>query len=141
MPYKQLNTFTAVNTPANGAEAVIATAGPYVYDWPNPFVGGEHSGSGGGVHISGTVTYTVVGTGATSAQIRVRQGGLTGPQVGPTFQIPVVAGTPNTIPYDVADTTRVPAQAGGVTYVLTAQEGGPQTALSTVSGTLTVDGS
>lgn len=107
------------------AETALMTTSPYVYDNPNPFVGGEHAGTGQGVTISGMFNLTV-GTTATTVTVRVRQGTIAGPIVGgagATLVQTVVAGNNVLIPFEFLDTTRFPAQSGGAVYVVTAQMG------------------
>lgn len=133
----QTNSFTNVNLPTNGAETVVATTPGYVYDFPTAQLGVNQGGQG--VVITGMVDFTVVGAGVTAAQIRVRQGGLSGAQVGPTIAAPVAAGVPNNLNFTVDDPSRFAAQAGGGVYVLTVSETGA-TGASTVSGSLNLEG-
>ena len=124
---------TAVTT----AETVLITSNPYVYDYPNPFVGGEHSGPGQGVTISGTVDVTAAGTAASLVTIRVRQGSITGAVVGGAQTDVVTAGPGPVIPYEAVDTSRWCAQAGGGVYVVTAQVSSATT--NSTFGPITVD--
>lgn len=129
---------SAVATAA--AETVIASTAAYQYDFPNPFVGGEHAGSGGGINISGSLGFSSVGTSTTAVVVRVRQGNLTGPIVQAALTKPVTAGTADTVSYDFIDTSRAAAQAGGVVYVLTVASTGLTVAGSVASGSLVVEG-
>lgn len=117
---ENLGSQTVVTT----AETVVMTTPAYVYDEANPFVGGEHQGAGQGVTVSGIINVTPVGTGATSATVRVRQGSISGPIVGGaagTITQNVVAGNSLEITYEAVDTSRFCAQSGGGVYVVTIQ--------------------
>ena len=116
MADKIFNRVTAVPTPASAVETVIITGAPYVYDQPNSFVGGEHSGAGNGVKLSGIINITPGAT-TTAGVVRIRQGSLAGPIVGLAQTSALAAGVPQTIAYDEYDTTRYPA--GGGIYVVT----------------------
>lgn len=139
MAATQLNAIQSTGLPTNGAETVIITTPGYVYDNPQAFVGTEHLGAGQGVTVSGVVVFTVVGSGVTSASVRIRQGALAGIQVGATFTAPVAAGVPNVIPFIGNDLSRFPAQAGGGVYVVTVSETAA-TGASTVTGVCNVEG-
>jgi hypothetical protein len=104
-------TVTVVTT----AETVVAQVGPFVYDLP---VGGAQSNPGQGVSISADMNVTV-GAGATAAVLRCRQGSITGPVVGVAWTVPVTASANANLDFEEFDTSRVPAQAGGVTYFVT----------------------
>lgn len=133
-------------TPINGAvataaaETTIVTSSPYQYDYPNPYVGGEHSGAGQGVCISGQLNLSNVGTGTTALVVRCRQGSLIGPIVQAAITKPVAAGTADTVPYEFIDQSRVSAQSGGVQYFITVASTGLTVAGSVASGTLVVEG-
>lgn len=136
------NQVTPINTavPTAAAETVIATTAAYSYDFPNPFVGGEHSGSGGGINISGSLGFSNVGTSTTAIVVRVRQGTIAGPIVQAALTKPVTAGTADTVSFDFIDTSRAAAQSGGVVYVLTVASTGLTVAGSVASGSLVVEG-
>jgi hypothetical protein len=133
-------------TPINGAvataaaETTIANSGAYQYDYPNPFVGGEHSGSGQGVCISGQLNFSNVGTGTTALVLRCRQGSIAGPLVQAAITKPVTAGTADTFAYEFIDQSRASAQAGGVQYFITVASTGLTVAGSVATGTLVVEG-
>lgn len=112
------NIFGSPVTAVTTAETTIAVSGPYVYDEPPPYVGSS-AGAGQGVNVSGVVQVSPVGTTASTATVRVRQGSITGPIVGNPWVIPVTPAATAVIPYSVNDTSRVPAQSGGVTYFIT----------------------
>lgn len=105
----------------NATETVILTTNAYTYDYPNPFVGGEHAGPGQGVTISGVVNVNPVGTAGTAATIRVRQGSIAGPVVGVAEPETVAAGNAYAIPYEALDSSRFAAQSGGGVWVVTIQ--------------------
>lgn len=126
--------------PTAAAETTIANTAPFQYDFPNPFVGGEHSGPGQGVVISGQLALSNVGTGTTALVIRCRQGSLTGPIVQAAITKPVAAGTADTVPYEFIDQSRASAQAGGIQYFITVASTGLTVAGSVASGTLIVEG-
>jgi hypothetical protein len=67
--------------------------------------------------IRGDIDFTP-GTAATALQIRCRQGGLTGNQVGATKQIPCAAGVQNDTAYSFRDSLAGYAQS----YVITVQQ-------------------
>lgn len=126
-----------IATPASAAETVIMTSLPYTYDNPNPYVGGEHQGTGQGVRISGQISITP-GTATTAGVVRIRQGALAGTQVGNSITVPLAAGVPNSIPYDQIDTSRYPA--GGGVYVVTLSTTAATGAGSVTECTMTCDG-
>lgn len=117
--HKNTATGAGVSNPAASAETVIYTTPPILSGTPqqNP------------VGIEGTVNITP-GTSTTGVVIRVRQGGLTGPQVGAAPTHTVAAGAPQSISFGATDSTGYIQQAGGGAYVVTAA----QTA-GTVAGT------
>lgn len=123
MATKQIN-LSAGSTPlVTTAETVIITGTPYTYDNPNPYVGGEHVGSGQGVSINGIVNVTT-GAGANLITIRVRYSTVGGAVVGgagATITHTVAAATAYALPYSFEDLTRF-AASGGI-YVLTVQQG------------------
>lgn len=124
MPTKISQVNLGSQTVVTTAETVVITTNPYVYDEPNPFVGGEHVGSGQGVTISGIINVVPVGTAATSATVRVRQGSIAGPIVGGaagSIVQTVAAGNSIEITYEAVDTSRFCAQSGGGVYVVTIQ--------------------
>jgi len=102
------------------AETTVVTTPAYVYDYPNPFVGGEHAGAGQGVTVSGVLNVNPAGTAATAVTVRVRQGTITGTIVSTELQS-VVAGNSQEVTYEGVDTSRWCAQAGGGVYVVTVQ--------------------
>ena len=59
------------------------------------------------------------GAGTTGLQLRVRRGGLTGAQVGPTSQLAAGAAAAASIGIQCSDT---PGEVAGQTYVLTVQQ-------------------
>lgn len=135
------NQLTAVSaTPTAAAETVIATTAPYAYDFPNPFLGGEHSGTGNGVCISGCLSLNNVGTGTTAIVLRVRQSSITGPIVQNSIAKPVTATTADSIAWSVVDTSRAAAQSGGVVYVVTLASTGLTGAGNVQSGAVVVEG-
>lgn len=103
--------FTSSNvTVVTTAETAILTTPAMVYDQP----------SGAGVRISGVVEINPVGTGASVANVRVRQGsGTTGALVGVAEPQNCVAGNSLEVTFDVEDTTRYSAQSGGGQYTVT----------------------
>lgn len=114
---------TSAQTLTTTAETIVLTGNAYYYDYPNPFVGAEHSGTGQGVTISGVLA-VLPGTASTFATVRCRQGSITGPEVGGAsghWTVPVTAGNNIPIPFEFLDTTRFPAQVGGGVYVITVQ--------------------
>jgi hypothetical protein len=127
-------------TPVTTAETVVLTSLPYVYDNPNPYVGGEHSGGGQGVRINGIIYYSATATGTTAVTVRVRQGGLTGPVVGQAIIAAVTASATAVIAYDEVDTSRYPAQAGGGVYVVTVVTNGATANPSIAEATLCLTG-
>lgn len=116
-----VKTMVSAVTVTLAAETVVAVTPAYVYDQPNPYVGGEHTGAGGGVGISGVVNFTVVGTAATAVTLRIRYGSGTGGAVVGTYTASVAAGSTYIFAYDLSDATRWAAQSGGGIYTLTAQ--------------------
>lgn len=131
-------------TPINGAvgtaaaETTIASTPTYQYDFPNPYVGGEHAGSGQGVAITGVLAFSNVGTGTTAVVVRCRQGGLTGPLVQAAITKPVTAGTADDVPFAFIDQSRAPAS--GVQYFITVASTGLTVAGSVASGAVIVEG-
>lgn len=124
MPIKSANINLGAQTVVTTAETVVLTTAPYVYDMPNPFVGGEHAGAGQGVTINGLVNIAPIGAGTTLGTVRVRQGNLTGPVVGGaagSITQSLVAGNSAEITYAALDTSRWCAQNGGGVYVVTIQ--------------------
>lgn len=112
-----LTTTTVVTT----AETVAVTCTPFLYDFPNPFVGGEHSGAGQGVTVKGIVNINPAGAGSTLVTVRVRQGNLTGPVVGDPITQTIAATNQAEVTYYALDTSRFCAANGGGTYVVTVQ--------------------
>jgi len=131
---------TGSQTVVNATETVIATTNAYTYDYPQSFVGGEHSGLGQGVTISGVVAVNPVGTSATLATIRVRQGSIAGPVVGVALPETVAAGSQVTLAYEAFDTTRFAAQSGGGVYVVTIQFTAASANSTVIAVTLDVEG-
>lgn len=111
---------TGSQTITTTTETAVITTPAYTYDEPNPFVGGEHSGAGQGVSISGVININPVGAGATSVVVRVRQGTVTGTIVSTITQT-VTAASSLELTFEGVDTTRFPA-SGGV-YVVSLQFG------------------
>lgn len=107
----EVMSFTSSNvTVVTTAETAVLTTPAMVYDQP----------TGQGVRISGVIAVNPVGTAATAATVRVRQGnGTTGPLVGIGEPETVAAGNSVDIPFDVEDTTRQPAESGGIQYTVT----------------------
>lgn len=136
------NQVTPINVavPTAAAETTIANSAAFQYDYPNPYVGGEHSGSGQGVVISGQLAFSNVGTGTTAVVVRCRQGSITGSIVQAAITKPVTAGSADTVPFSFIDQSRVSAQAGGVQYFITVASTGLTVAGSVASGTLIVEG-
>jgi len=124
--------------PTAAAETTIVSTAVYQYDFPNPFVGGEHSGSGQGISISGQLNLSNVGTGTTALVIRCRQGSLTGPLVQAAITKPTTAGAADTMAFSFIDQSR--AAAGGVQYFITLASTGLTVAGSVATGTLVVEG-
>lgn len=125
----QVLTSTTVTTTT---ETALITTSPYTYDFPNAYVGGEHSGAGQGIVVHGTININPAGTGATLATVRVRQGSLTGPVVGDPITQTIAATNQQEMAYWAQDTSRFCAQSGGGVYVITVQFTGA-TANSTVA--------
>lgn len=122
------------------AETTIASTPAYAYDFPNAYVGAEHSGSGPGIHVSGILSFSNVGTNTTAVVVRCRQGSITGPVVQSALTKPVATGTADVVPYDFIDTSRAAAQSGGVQYFITVASTGLTVAGSVASGTICVEG-
>jgi hypothetical protein len=92
-----------------------------VYDLPQPTSG---SGAGGqGVTITASINATNSAA-ATTATLRVRQGSSSGPVVGAALTQPATASVAQEFFIEEFDNSRVPAQAGGVQYVVTIQYAG-----------------
>lgn len=110
-------------TLVNAAETAVIVTSPYVYDYPNPFVGGEHAGSGPGVSISGVINVTTIGLNATNIFVKVRQGNGVGGTIvqNYTYNVSVGAGSTYDVAYDLPDTSRWCAQTGGGIYTVTVQ--------------------
>jgi hypothetical protein len=108
-------------SPVTTAETVVLTSAGYVYDNPNPYVGGEHVGSGQGVRINGIVYFSTTAAGTTAITVRVRQGSLAGALVGAQITQSVTANTAAVIAFDEIDFSRFPAAEGGGVYVVTVQ--------------------
>jgi hypothetical protein len=89
------------------AETVLATLGPFTEN--------QAAGFGQGVAFDGNVNLTV-GTGATLATLRIRNGGLAGALVGVAQAQTVVATNQANIPISELDPTLVQAN---VSYVVT----------------------
>jgi hypothetical protein len=121
MPNTVTNTNSVSTTVVTTAETVVLTCAPFTYDFPNPYVGAEHSGAGQGVTVKGIVNVAPAGTGATAATVRVRQGSVTGTVVGASLAQTVAAGNSTELTYWAQDTSRFAAQAGGGVYVVTVQ--------------------
>jgi hypothetical protein len=129
---------SAVATAA--AETTIMNSTAYGYDFPNPFVGAEHSDPGPGINISGCLNFSNVGTGTTAVVVRCRQGSITGPLVQAAITKPVTAGTADTVSFDFIDQSRAAAQSGGVQYFITVASTGLTVAGSVASGALVIEG-
>jgi hypothetical protein len=107
------NTATAgLGNPGTSAETVIYTT---------PAI---QTGAGMGPIGIRVTTSITPGTGTTAIVLRVRQGGLTGPIVGPAFTHTVAAGAVQTMTFATTDNTTFTEQAGGGSYVVTAQQTG-----------------
>lgn len=136
------NQLTPINAavPTAAAETTIGSTAAYQYDFPNTFVGGEHSGAGGGIIISGQLNFSSVGTSTTAVVVRCRQGSSVGPLVQAAITKPVTAGTADTVPYSFIDQSRAAAQSGGVQYFITVASTALTVAGSVASGTIVVEG-
>lgn len=75
------------------------------------------------IDISGTI-YLTAGTGTTAVVIRCRQGGLTGPQVGPSYTHTLAAAASAAISFGFTDLTAFLEQVNGGSYVITVQQTG-----------------
>lgn len=102
------------------AETTVASVGPFVYDLP---VGGAQSNPGQGVTITASINATNSAA-TTTATLRVRQGSITGPIVGVGLVMPATPSVAQEFFIEEFDTSRVPAQSGGVTYFVTIQYAG-----------------
>lgn len=111
------STVTVVTT----AETVVATMPAIVYDLP----AATTSGGGGGQGVTITASVNATNSAATTtATLRVRQGTLTGPIVGVGLVMPATASVAQEFFIEEFDNSRVPAQSGGVVYVVTIQYAG-----------------
>lgn len=111
------STVTVVTT----AETVVATMPAIVYDLPQPTSGG---GAGGqGVTITASINATNSAA-STTATLRVRQGSISGPVVGAALTQPATPSVAQEFFIEEFDNSRVPAQSGGVQYVVTIQYAG-----------------
>lgn len=104
------------NTPASGLGSPAAAAETVVYTTPAMQVGAGMTPIG----ISGTLNVTP-GTAASQAIVRIRQGSLTGPVVGPAPVHTVAAGAAQSVSFGGTDTTTYLEQVGGGVYVITLQ--------------------
>jgi hypothetical protein len=111
------STVTVVTT----AETVVATMPAIVYDLPAASSSG--AGAGQGVTITASVNATNSAA-TTTATLRVRQGTLTGPIVGVGLVQPATPSVAQEFFIEEFDNSRVPAQSGGVVYVVTIQYAG-----------------
>lgn len=136
------NQITPINSavPTAAAETTIVSSAAYQYDYPNTYVGADHSGAGQGVCISGQLNFSNVGTSTTALVVRCRQGSITGPLVQAAITKPVATGTADTVAYEFIDQSRASAQAGGVQYFITVASTALTIAGSVASGTLVVEG-
>jgi len=110
-------TVTAVTT----AETVVTTMPAIVYDLPQPTSGAGAGGQGVTITVSVNATNSAA---STTATLRVRQGSLTGPIVGVGLVQPATPSVAQEFFIEEFDNSRVPAQAGGVVYVVTIQYAG-----------------
>lgn len=111
------STVTVVTT----AETVVATMPAIVYDLPAATSSG--AGAGQGVTITASINATNSAA-TTTATLRVRQGTLTGPIVGVGLVQPATPSVAQEFFIEEFDSSRVPAQSGGVVYVVTIQYAG-----------------
>lgn len=111
------STVTVVTT----AETVVATMPAIVYDLP----AATSSGAGAGQGVTVTASINATNSAATTtATLRVRQGTLTGPIVGVGLVQPATPSVAQEFFIEEFDNSRVPAQSGGVVYVVTIQYAG-----------------
>lgn len=122
MPNKQAYHGAAVGTSA-GEVVVFTTTTPYVYDHPNTFIDGGHSGQGIGVTVSGILAFEDVGAGTTVLTVKCHQGvGTGGPQLGQSLDHSVSPSTAHIIPYHFLDPSRYPAS--GAIYTVSVESVG-----------------
>lgn len=115
MPYALSSNTITTTTITTTAESVLCTIGPYTYDQPAT---GSATAGGQGVRISASANITASAA-TTSALLRIRQGSIAGPLVGVAQTTPATASVAQNFAIEVLDTSRVPAQSGGVTYYFT----------------------
>jgi hypothetical protein len=125
-----INSVTKVAAGSTGinTETVIATL-------PNISLG---AGAPNGVLIRGFIAGTYAGTGGSQITYKCRQGSLAGPQVDNSITTFGSAGGTTVGAVSFNDTTTVPEQLGGITYVITAQTNG-STAGAVAGGEITVE--
>lgn len=107
------NSTSTLTNPGASAETVV-------YTTPSMAIG-PVGPPANPIDISGTFIVTP-GTSTTAVVVRCRQGGLTGPLVGPALTVTVTAGNATAISFGFTDTSTYLEEVGGGFYVITAAQ-------------------
>lgn len=130
----RVDSFTAVATPVS-TEGAVGTTGPGTAGVPL-----AQPANAQGLVIRGMATVTL-GTGATGASIRVRQGSsIAGTQVGTDFNVQGTAGNTIAIPFSIPDTSAFALNNAGALYTIgVIQTGAPSGAGTVVRCSVEID--